>query len=136
MKDEINYNQIISTFGAMIKQERINRKLTVAELSELSKVSVGVISDLENDRGRVPSLISFLKLVVALDLPSTLFVDMFKETASCDDNNKTKILETALLKYGVSPMALQVVIDVINAHVDNNYFYNHGPKAQRTKFFK
>lgn len=60
------YN-LLQYLGAVIRRRRIYKRLTVADLSKLTGVSVGVISDLENCRGRIPSLVNFIKIANALN---------------------------------------------------------------------
>ena len=58
------------------KETRHELGLTVAELSEKSEVSVGVISALETGKGKVPSLVNFIKLVRTLNIPKDFVLDL------------------------------------------------------------
>ena len=73
---EINIDSMLIAIAKMIKEQKEALNLTVAELSEKSGVSVGVISDLINNRGRVPSLANFAKLAIALELPEDMFTGL------------------------------------------------------------
>lgn len=57
-------------FGAALKQQRVKRKLTQAELAERSDLDVTYISLLERG-GRQPTLKVFLKLADALGVSPT-----------------------------------------------------------------
>jgi len=57
-------------FGAVLKQQRVKRKLTQAELAERSDLDVTYISLLERG-GRQPTLKVFLKLADALGVSPT-----------------------------------------------------------------
>lgn len=113
---EINFDGILMGIGKMIRMARTDMKLSVAELSEKAGVSVGVISDLENFKGRVPTLINFVKLANALNLPSTMFIDLFQDTISASNNIDTteKQLRAALLNYGVDLCIIPHIIKYID----------------------
>ena len=53
---KVDIDSMLIAIGQLIKEQKGYLGLTVAELSKKSGVSVGVISDLINNRGRVPSL--------------------------------------------------------------------------------
>ena len=62
------------------KKARKELGLTVAELSAKSEVSVGVISEIEKGKGKVPSLVNFIKLVRTLRIPKDFVLDIVYET--------------------------------------------------------
>ena len=61
--------------GKTIKKERELCKLTVAELSRLSGVSVGVISNLENNKGKIPSVENLYKITRELGVDMGILVE-------------------------------------------------------------
>ena len=67
-------SKISKSLGEKIKELRVNKDLTIDELSELSGVSQEVISCCEND-GIVPSLNNIFCLAVSLDVSSS---ELFK----------------------------------------------------------
>lgn len=67
-------SKISKSLGEKIKELRVNKDLTIDELSELSKVSQEVISCCESD-GIVPSLNNIFCLAVSLDVSSS---ELFK----------------------------------------------------------
>lgn len=62
-----------------LKQERNRNGWSIAELSKRSGVSVGVISDLENDKGKVPSLANFIALTRTLRMPEEFVLGLILE---------------------------------------------------------
>ncbi len=113
---EVNFDGVLIGIGKMVKMARTDMKLSVAELSEKAGVSVGVISDLENFKGRVPTLLNFVKLANALELPSTMFIDLFQDKIRASNNIATpeKELRTALLNYGVDLCLIPHIIKYVN----------------------
>ena len=61
--------------GKTIKKERELSKLTVSELSRLSGVSVGVISSLENNKGKIPSVENLYKITKELGVDMGVLVE-------------------------------------------------------------
>lgn len=60
--------------GAKLKELRTQKKLSIAELSKMSDVSTGLISQIERDMV-VPSVVSLWRLARALDANITQFFD-------------------------------------------------------------
>lgn len=99
--------------------------LTTTELSEKSGVSVGVISDLVTNRGRVPSLVNFIKIANALELSDDMILQIFNRRSDVKDDGKISDIELrkALIKYGLSKIYagnILVQIDALIAHAKKN----------------
>jgi Predicted transcriptional regulators len=60
--------------GAKVRERRTQKKLTIAELSKLSDISTGLISQIERDLV-VPSVVSLWRLAQALDANISHFFD-------------------------------------------------------------
>ena len=115
---EINVDSMLIAIGKIIKEQKEYLGLTVADLSEKSGVSVGVISDLINNRGRVPSLINFVKLAVALELPEDMFTGLIKgkiEQVQRDNKCSREDVEQVLLRYGLKKESLPTLMAQIDA---------------------
>lgn len=114
----INNDDMLTTIAHIIKEQRNELKLTVKELSERSGVSVGVISDLENNRGRVPSLINFINLAKALKLPDDMFTSLIQGNIEKSSKNKTQLredLKDAMLCYGLNENNAEMFITQIDS---------------------
>lgn len=75
-KTPMNMEEIKATIWDSVKtlkEARVQMGWSIAELSRRSSVSVGVISDLENNKGKVPSLANFIALTRTLHM-SEFFV--------------------------------------------------------------
>ena len=115
---EINVDSMLVAIGQIIKEQKEYLGLTVADLSEKSGVSVGVISDLINNRGRVPSFINFVKLAVALELPEDMFTGLIKgkiEQVQRDNKCSREDVEQVLLRYGLKKESLPTLMAQIDA---------------------
>lgn len=115
---EINIDSMLIAIAKMIKEQKEALNMTVAELSEKSGVSVGVISDLINNRGRVPSLANFAKLAIALELPEDMFTGLIMgkiDAVQKMNNCKREDVERALLQYGLSKSNVPNIMIQIDA---------------------
>lgn len=115
---EINVDSMLIAIGQIIKEQKEFLGLTVAELSERSGVSVGVISDLINNRGRVPSFINFVKLAVALELPEDMFTGLIQgkiEQVQKENKCSREEVEHVLLRYGLKKENLPSLMAQIDA---------------------
>ena len=71
----------------MIKGARNKNGWTVAELSKITGVSVGVISELESTtkkEKKVPSLVNFIALTRALGMPKEFVLGLVLDYKLCD----------------------------------------------------
>jgi transcriptional regulator with XRE-family HTH domain len=66
------------TFGAKIKALRQERKLTLKELSEKSKIGITYLSKIENDRTGSPEESTINKLIAALKVNSDTKEELFR----------------------------------------------------------
>src|SRR5438034_914244 len=57
----------VGAIGALIRESRHGR-FTLEELAERSRLSIGLLSEIERGHGN-PSLVTLLKIAYALDLP-------------------------------------------------------------------
>lgn len=72
--------------GAILKQHRINRNMSIRELSNISNVASSTISQIETGKNS-PNLLTLKAICDALDVPVfSLFIE--------EDNSKIKICET------------------------------------------
>ena len=74
-----------------LKDARIKKGYSVADLSRKSGVSIGVISELENNMTKMPSLANFIALARALDLPKSFVTNLIYG----EDKEETYISVTA-----------------------------------------
>lgn len=65
--------------GTRLKEMRTKKKLSIAELSKMSEVSTGLISQIERDLV-VPSVVSLWRLAQALDTHISLFFEEAPQT--------------------------------------------------------
>lgn len=65
-----------------IKKIRNSKKLTVQELSYLSKVATGYLSDIENNKAN-PTINTLIKISNALEVPITDLIDN-NNTSRCN----------------------------------------------------
>ena len=132
---EINVDSMLIVIGDIIKEYKEKAKITVADLSEKSGVSVGVISDLINHRGRVPSLANFVRLAVALELPEDFFTGLIQgkiEQVQKENNCSREDVERVLLRYGVKKANLPMVMGQIDVVIQNQCSSTY----TRAQFFK
>lgn len=132
---EINVDSMLIVIGNIIKEYKEQLGLTVDEISKKSGVSVGVISDLINNRGRVPSLANFVKLAVALELPDDFFTGLIKgkiEQVQKDNSCTREDVERVLLRYGVKKENIFMLITQIDAIIQTQC----STAYTRSRFFK
>ena len=129
---QIKVDSMLIAIGKIIKEQKEYLGLTVADLSEKSGVSVGVISDLINNRGRVPSLINFVKLAVALELPEDMFTGLIQgKIEQVQNANKCsrEDVEQALLRYGLKkdnlPMLMAQIDAILQTQCSDSYIRSH-----------
>lgn len=119
---EINIDSMLIAISKIIKEQKEYLNMTVAELSEKSGVSVGVISDLINNRGRVPSFVNFVKLAIALQLPEDMFTGLIMgkiDAVQKMNNCKREDVERVLLQYGLSKSNIQSIMIQIDALIES-----------------
>ncbi len=85
----------------MIKEARNKNGWTVAELSKITGVSVGVISELESKtkkEKKVPSLVNFIALTRALGMPKEFVLSLVLDYKLCDTKRNVQAELTNNLK--------------------------------------
>lgn len=97
---------------------------TIAQLSKESGVSVGVISDLENGKQKMPSLLNFIALTKTLDMPEEFVIDTVLETKDfryvdgqgfkCGGTTIKSELKNTLKAYGIHDEdSMKLIMQVI-----------------------
>ena len=125
---KVDIDSMLIAIGQLIKEQKGYLGLTVAELSKKSGVSVGVISDLINNRGRVPSLANFINLAIALELPEDMFTALLQGNIEYVQNNNnctSDDVELVLRKYGLSEENIEVTMIQINALIEKQCSPSH-----------
>lgn len=87
-----------------LKKARIQIGWSIAELSRQSGVSVGVISDLENEKGKVPTLANFIGLTRTLGMSKEFVLGAILDCKLCDKEDNKATPETIindLRDYGI-----------------------------------
>ena len=126
---------MLIAIGQIVKEQKERLEMTVADLSEKSGVSVGVISDLINNRGRVPSLANFIKLAVALQLPEDIFTSLIQgkiEQVQKTNNCTREDVEQVLLRYGLKkenlPMLMAQIDAILQTQCSDSYVRSQFPR--------
>jgi transcriptional regulator with XRE-family HTH domain len=104
------------SLGDNIRTIRKAKGVTISDLSSITGVSRSTITDIENDKGRGPTITTLKKIADALGVSVD---DFFKEEAalSIEENEKNAIPEGYLrvskeaLEKGVSPEDMQMAVD-------------------------
>lgn len=119
--DMENIKQSIWTAVEQMKKARLQVGWSIAQLSKLSGVSVGVISDLENNKGKVPSLANFIALTRTLCMSRDFVLKVIMDTSLCDtsddsNSNKTVLsLIDVLKEYGIyDTESLDFIVNTVN----------------------
>lgn len=110
---------ILRNIGEMIKAARNNKGWSMAQLAEKSGISSSLISDLENNKGKVPNICTLISIARALNLADDEFIKGFwNKSKTVRKKNKQSVQETvvsnALLEYGIPQKALSGVMNYIN----------------------
>lgn len=88
-----------------IKVARKQIGLTIAELSKRTGVSVGVISELENEKRKdkkIPSLVNFIAITRALGMSKEFVLGLVLDYKLCDTSkNKAAEMADKLREYGI-----------------------------------
>ena len=115
IKEDVKH--VISEFGVLIRQERKKQEINIQELSAKSGVSVGVISDLENQKKeKIPNLYTLVALARTLKISNTAFIRLiFGNIAHEEKKEKTpdQILTEALVAYGIpTDVAANILVGI------------------------
>lgn len=95
---------IIKKFGAFVSKTRKDKGMKLQELSQKSGVSVGVISDLENGKEKIPNLYTLIALAKTLEFSNGEFLELiFGEVIhnKSNEKNSSENLLNALTACGV-----------------------------------
>lgn len=128
----INIDSMLNAISTIIKEQKEFLGITVADLSKRSGVSVGVISDLINNRGRVPSLANFINLAIALELPEDMFTGLLQgkiEQVRKANQGSRQEVEDALRRYGLSQQNIDNIIIQIDALIQNQTSHGYERKS-------
>lgn len=114
LREEVN--AIINNFGKLIKEIRHEKKWSMAKLEKESGISQSLISDLENNKGKMPNIFTLVSIARALDFSDETFIEYLwgHVPTKNTDIDKNKKLEQALLNVGVSPKQLEGVMTYID----------------------
>lgn len=101
-----------------LKRARNQIGWTIAELSRKSGVSVGVISDLENNKGKVPSLANYIAITRTLGMSKEfvlgLMLDYTVSNRPQKVNNNNAIINN-LQEYGIHDKeSIDFIMNTIN----------------------
>ncbi|WP_252238634.1 helix-turn-helix transcriptional regulator [Clostridium sp. VAP51] len=99
----------MSYIGNFLKNKRIEKKLTLKDLSDLSCVGPSTISDIETGKALNPRMITLQKLASSLDISVN---DFFEET-------KIDIIDENLIKN--VDIEKQKQIDTVAAHLEDKH---------------
>lgn len=83
----------MTCIGPKIRELRKSKNLSIADLSNMSGLSTGLISQIERDKV-VPSIVAMLKIVNALDVTMGYFFDEGKDVPTLIRKNERRTLVT------------------------------------------
>lgn len=83
----------MSSIGPKIRKLRKSKKLNITDLSNMSGLSTGLISQVERDKV-IPSITAMLKIVDALDVTMGYFFDEEKDISALTRKNKRRTIVT------------------------------------------
>lgn len=71
---DTDYNYMLEKLGMKIKLARIEKKISVLELSQISGVSDSYLSRIENGKVKAPGIRLYIRILFSLDInPSEIF---------------------------------------------------------------
>ena len=111
IKEEVKI--IIKNFGKLVAKTRKNKNIKLQDLSKKSGVSVGVISDLENGKEKIPNLYTLIALAQTLEMNNDEFLRIiFGEIVHPDPTkkNERELLIDALIAYGVPEDVIENIL--------------------------
>ena len=116
LKIQEEVKAIIRKFGAIVAKTRKDKEMKLQELSQKSGVSIGVISDLENGKDKIPNLYTLIALAKTLEIKNDEFLRIiFGEIVHKDPTKKdpSDILVDALVAYGVpTDVAANILVGI------------------------
>lgn len=110
-----------SVMNSLTKIRNYRNKInwTIADLSKSADVSVGIISELENEKKqdkKVPSLVNFIALARALRLPEEYIIELVLgiKTSNISHNKRDDVIN-ALKDYGIrDEQTIRVIMHLVN----------------------
>lgn len=118
---------VIRRFGAIVAKTRKDKEMKLQELSQKSGVSIGVISDLENGKDKIPNLYTLIALAKTLEIKNDEFLrTIFGEVIHKDPAKKapSDMLVDALVAYGVPNDIAANILVGIDLSYGNHSFKN------------
>lgn len=108
---------ILKRIGSLVKTHRQQRQWSMAQLAEKAGTSSSMISDLENNKGKVPSMFTLMSIARALNIPDDSFVKIFwsfnKAPIQLDKSAETAISEL-LLGFHVPTNTIDDIMILLN----------------------
>lgn len=109
-------DKILKRIGKLVNTHRQQKQWSMAQLAKYSGTSSSLISDLENCKGKVPSMFTLMSIARALNIPDDSLIKIFlmfnKEERS--ETNAETLLHNLLLTYQVPTGAVNDVIILLN----------------------
>lgn len=87
---ENNLSDILVKLGMKIKLARVERKLSVLQLSQICGISDSHLSHIENGKVKAPSVNLYLKIFYGLDMKPSEFFGILDELPPFDSKKKRK----------------------------------------------
>ena len=99
---------ILKNIGELIRTSRQNKGWSMANLANKSGISSSLISDLENNKGKVPNIFTLIAIARALEIPDETFIASIWNNVSpaCNKIKPEDKIRTALSEYGVPNVAI------------------------------
>lgn len=130
MQEEVK--TIIRKFGAIVAKMRKDKEIKLQELSKKSGVSIGVISDLENGKDKIPNLYTLIALARTLEIKNDEFLQIiFGEIVHKDPTKKAPrdMLVDALVACGVpNDVAANILVGI------DLFYGEHSIKNKSSRF--
>jgi transcriptional regulator with XRE-family HTH domain len=116
---EVEVKGILKNIGEMIRNARINKRWSMAQLAEKSGISSSLISDLENNKGKVPNIFTLISIARALNLADDEFINGFWNQAKTipkrqEQTSLESTIRHDLQNYGLPQKALIEIMNIIN----------------------
>lgn len=104
--------QILKRIGKLVNTHRLQKQWSMAQLAKYSGTSSSLISDLENYKGKVPSMFTLMSIARALNIPDDSLIktfNMFNKVPRTETNAET-MLHNLLLNYQVPTGSVNDII--------------------------
>ena len=99
---------ILKNISELIRTSRQDKGWSMANLANKSGISSSLISDLENNKGKVPNIFTLIAIARALEIPDETFIASIWNNVSpaCNKIKPEDKIRTALSEYGVPNVAI------------------------------